>query len=404
MLTQAQKAQYERDGFVVLRNQFSEAEMSGLDEAFARNPPLNANMGSLNYPEPGRYTLAKSCFKDPGFARFAEHPTVLGGARTLLDDEVHLTAFVLYDRTPGGPPIGMHNDYKRWRPVGSSMHWLFTIIPLNDFDETTGQLFVYPGSHRLDRVKNVGGRALHVDPAVFPDSNGFIDPELRRGDLLFMNMHTWHHAAGNQSEHHRVGLFNKYAARSFPPATGPFVFDDEAAEALSPENRDLLAVHSNKPVARTRLILERSNAGKREFFLQDSSDGPVFPGGPVYAELAIPDWDYGNYIESLREAIRSQLQIELPWVTWVGDYPENIEAADSQGDPAGGLCRVYAYALSGQGFPVPLRGGQWLSGEEVAACGSLGYEKHALASWLDERLTRGKGVSQAQARVDQYAV
>ena len=79
------------------------------------------------------------------------------------------------------------------------MHWLFTITPQQDFDEDNGQLFVYPGSHRLEWVHDRGGRALHVAPAVAPAKDGFIDPQLKRGDLLFKNMHTWHHAAGNES-------------------------------------------------------------------------------------------------------------------------------------------------------------------------------------------------------------
>ena len=173
--------------------------MQRLDAAAERNPPINATMGGLKYPEPGRYTQAKSYFKDPDLAYFAEHPSILAGSRSPLDDDVHLTVYVLYDRKPSGPPIGAHNDYKRWRPVRSSMHWLFTIIPQQDFDEDNGQLFVYPGSHRLEWVHDRGGRALHVAPAVAPAKDGFIDPQLKRGDLLFKNMHTWHHAAGNES-------------------------------------------------------------------------------------------------------------------------------------------------------------------------------------------------------------
>ena len=39
MLSAAQFEQYERDGYLILRNQLSDAEMSALDAVADRNPP-----------------------------------------------------------------------------------------------------------------------------------------------------------------------------------------------------------------------------------------------------------------------------------------------------------------------------------------------------------------------------
>ena len=393
MLSPAQIADYERDGFVILRNTFDIGELDRLDAAFSRNPPLNATMGDLEYPAPGRYTLAHSALKDPDFAFIVEHPQVVEPARTLLDDDVFLTAFVLYDRTPGGAPIPAHNDYKRWRPVGSSMNWLFTIIPMTDFNAETGQLFVYPGSHHLDRIKDNGERALHVDPAISPDPDGFIDPLLKRGDLLIMNMHTWHKAAGNRSDLHRVGLFNKYAAKQYPPATGYYLFDDEAFEALSPQNRDLIAVHSNREIGTTRLLLERTFRDERQFLMCAENGKLTFPGGPVHVEQAIPDWDIGNYIDACKSHIRDQLRLEPPWISYVGDYEEGEQ-----------LSRIYAYPMNTNGFPVPDKGAFWMTIPEIkASADGFGYEAAAVADWLDDSKVRGKGLTQAQSRLDQYA-
>ncbi|MCP4246607.1 MAG: hypothetical protein GY778_06125, partial [bacterium] len=161
MLDAGQVARYQRDGFLVLRDRIDEVDLKRFDEAFGRHPPLDGHEQG-QYPEPGRYTLAKSSLADPDLAFMVEHPGIVGAARQLLGDEAVLTAFVVYDRTPGGPGLPPHHDYKRWRPVGSSMNWLFTIVPLSDFDATAGRLFVAPGSHRLDRVADAGERALHV--------------------------------------------------------------------------------------------------------------------------------------------------------------------------------------------------------------------------------------------------
>ncbi len=111
MLTKSQVDQYHQEGYVVLRNQFDETELQELDVAFGRCPPLDGNAPGLTYPEPGRYTLSKSSWAHPGFVRFAEHTTIVDGAKTLLDDDVFLTAYVLYDRTPGGPSIPLDGAF-----------------------------------------------------------------------------------------------------------------------------------------------------------------------------------------------------------------------------------------------------------------------------------------------------
>ena len=394
MLSKTQIEQYHQNGYLVLRSQLEESDLSRFDEGLKRNPPLDGNVATI-YPQAGRYTLAKNSLADVDLAFMAEHEKIVPIAETLLDDEVHLTAFVVYDRTPGGSPIGVHHDYKRWRPVGSSMNWLFTIIPLTDFTPETGQVFLAPGSHQLNRIKDVGEKVLHVDSAIRPADGDFIDPELKRGDLLVMNMHVWHKAAGNSSTIHRIGIFNKYAAAHYPPATGYYLFSNGVYEALSESGKKLLAVSSDRQIETTRILLERNYHAEPEYLVVPGDEGLTFPGGRSYVEKAIPDWDEGNFIASLQSNLRDKLRIETPWVTYVGDYEELNH-----------LCRLYAYSLNRNGFPVAYREGEWLSQEEISARldrFQFGYEADAITQWLDPKIIRGKGLSQAQSRIDQFA-
>jgi hypothetical protein len=395
MLTPEQIALYEEQGFLLLRKAIDDESLERFDAGVARHPPCDGNTGAKVYPEPGRYTLAKSCAQDPELAFLAEHPTVVNGARELLGDDPRLTAYVYYDRTPGGPGIPSHNDYKRWRPVGSSMNWLFTIIPLSDFDAEAGQLFVAPGSHRLDRIQDRGERVLSIAPAIRPDEHAFIDPGLERGDLLFMNMHLWHRAAPNQSKQHRVGIFNKYAAANAIPATGYYLFNDGVYDALSDEGKPLIAVHSNKPIATTRILLHRQSDNGSEV-LMTRENALSLPGGPTWNEQSIPDWDNGNYIAAIQGHMDAQLKIRTPWVSYVGDYDE--------GDH---LCRIYAYDMPEYAHPIINPSAHtWMSREALndrADELAFGWETEALSEWLRADRVRGKGLSQAQSRVDQYA-
>jgi len=401
VLTADQLGAYRRDGFLVLRGAIPDDDIVRWEEAVDRNPPLDGTLdpAAPTYPEPGRYTLALNAAKDPDLATLVEHPAIVSAASDVLGADPRLTAFVIYDRTPGGPGIPSHNDYKRWRPVGSSMNWAFTIVPFCDFDAEAGRLFVAPGSHRLDRIAPGPERPLCVAPPVKPDESEFVDPGLERGDLLLMNMHLWHRAEGNNAGHHRVGAFNKYAAADAPPATGYFLYDDEVHAALSPGGRDLLAVHSDRPIATTRLLLMRGQDDPRFLVLDgdggSGGDGATLPGGAAVVERAIPDWDGGNFIAALQAAVRETVRIELPWVSYVGDFDE--------GDH---LCRVYAYTLTGLGFPVPYEGARWLDREAIVAAAdrlAVDWIPEAVDRWLDPSVVRGKGLTQAQSRINQYA-
>ena len=395
MLTPEQIAQYQEQGFLLLRKAIDEASLQRFDTALARHPPIDGNTGAKVYPEPARYTLAKSCAEDPDLAFIAEYPAIVKGARDLLADDPRLTAFVVYDRTPGGGGLPVHNDYKRWRPVGSSMNWLFTIIPLSDFDEEAGGLYVAPGSHRLDRVQDRDERVLSIAPAIRPDESELIDPGLERGDLLFMNMHLWHRAAPNKSKRHRVGIFNKYAAANAIPATGYYLFSDGVHDALSNTGKPLLAVHSDKPIATTRVLLHRQNDNGSEV-LMTRENAWSLPGGASWNEQSIPDWDSGNYIAAIQGHMDEQLKIRTPWVSYVGDFDE--------GDH---LCRVYAYDMPDYAHPIiNPTGNVWMGRDELERRRdelAFGYEPRALAEWLRTDLIRGKGLSQAQSRIDQYA-
>ena len=393
MLSKTQIEQFNNQGYLILKGAIDEMDIQRLEKGVANNPPLDGTLdpNAPVYPNPGRYTLATQSARDPDLAFVIEHETIVSSARDLLSDDPVLTAYVIYDRTPDGAGLPPHHDYKRWRPVGSSMHWLFTIVPFCDFDEATGPLYIAPGSHRTERVHSGETPCLEVEPAIRPGDHEFIDPGLQRGDLLLMSMHLWHRADANRSSHHRVGLFNKYAAAACPPATGYYLFHDDVANALSEEGRKLIAVHSDREIVTTRAVLVREREETEVFFLE-TKDGLQLPGGKIEFERAIPDWDLGNFIAPCQQYLREQVRIETPWLSYIGDYPEDD-----------GLCRVYGYTFNDNGFPVGYRG-IWLALSQVPVerlCSK--WEIEAVKCWLDPKFIRGKGLSQAACRVDQFA-
>ena len=90
--------------------------------------------------------------------------------------------------------------------------------------------------------------------------------------------------------------------------------------------------------------------------------------------------------------LREQLKIETPWLSYVGDYEEGE-----------GLCRLYAYTLNDHGFPVAFAG-EWVATDAIDERNvAHAWVADAIERWLDPTIIRGKGLSQAQSRIDQFA-
>jgi ectoine hydroxylase-related dioxygenase (phytanoyl-CoA dioxygenase family) len=394
-LTAEQLAEYHTNGFVVLRQAIDEPSLRRFAAAALTHPPVDQDVPGQTWPGPGRFTLARNAMADPDLAFLMARPEVVEPMRSVLEDDPKVIMFAYYDRTPGGPGLPPHNDYKRWRPIGSSMRWAFAIVPLTDFDEEAGRLEFAPGSHRVAHSADPWAPVHNADRPVRPADDDFVDPQLRRGDLAIVNMHTWHRAEPNRSDRHRIGMFTKWCAASHPPATGYFPYTDEVRRALGPEGEHILGVSSDRPILTTRAVIERVRDKQSQFlFLED--DGRLsLPGGPAEGERSIPDWDDGNFICSLVNALDARLQCRPPWMSWIGDYDEGEHR-----------CRVYGYRLPTHAWGIHAGGTTWLSAEEAAERAADlvdGYEADAVRAWLAEGLVRGKGVTQALGRADQYA-
>ena len=375
MLTDQQIAEYNRDGYVILRGVLSKDESESYRKLVVEKTPELGYPPSLTYPAPGKYTISGNSLAEPGFASIVEHPTVVDAVEDLLGEPAHLTAFVAYLRSAGDKGSGAHSDYKRWRPVGSSMNWLFTIIPLTDFNDEYGPLLVSPGSHLLSDVTDREARIWDVPRPDAKQLADFIDPELKAGDVLLMHGHTWHKAPAGTTSDDRCGFFNKYCGVSAPPAAGYYPYTSSTVEAMSDDGRRLIPNPSDLQVTTTRLLLEATN-GESRFFLPESGE---LPGGPGYEEENV-GWDVGARVGSIQDHALDQVDIEIPWVSYIGDAEEGSV-----------LCRYYGY-LDESMDPDKIGGGRWLTMSELLdAVGDNRPIGQMAQLWMDSAIVRGKG-------------
>ena len=390
-LSEQQIADYHEDGYVILRSVLSAKEADKLRRVVQEEVKRDAYPSTLKYPEPAKYTVSGNRLAEPGLTGIAEHPTVIGAVESALGQPAHLTAYVAYLRTPGDKGGRAHCDYKRWRPVGSSMNWVFAIIPLTDFDTEYGPFLVSPKSHKLTQVINPDAHILDLtrpDPEMLPP---FIDPELKAGDLLVVNEHVWHEAPPGTTTEDRCGIFNKYCAIDAPPAAGYYPYNPAALDALSDDGKRLIPVCFDKPIATTRLLIEDASGSESKFLLHHHAETNSLglPGGEGWEEEKGVGWDVGARIGSLQDITQTQLGLDVAWMSYI----EDVEEAE-------GICRIYGFsdekldidALANNGYDWFTKSElQRRFGEGDAICG-------AVETWQQADVIRGKGTACRQSR------
>ncbi len=390
ILNDQQIADFHENGYAIVRNVLSPDEADKFRRVVQEQAQYNSYPASLKYPEPGKYTISGNKMAESSLASIAEHPTVVNAVECALGQPAHLTAFVAYLRSPGDRGSGGHCDYKRWRPVGSSMNWVFAIIPLTDFDEVYGPFMVSPKSHKLAQVID---EEAHILDLTRPDAKQlapFIDPELKAGDLLITNQHTWHRAPAGTATDDRCGIFHKYCAVNAPPSAGYYPYNSAALNALSDAGKRLIPVCFDKPIATARLLVECPSDNESKYLLlhDDESARWELPGGEGWEEEGV-GWDIGARIASLQDLTKTQLGLDVPWMSYI----EDVEKAD-------GICRVYGYSDASLGSKQLTNGCyDWVTKDRVEQMlGDNDYICHAIHTWHREDIIRGKGKACRQSK------
>ncbi len=218
-----------REGFVVLRDVLSPAEVAAMRAALA--PYLQRKLMGRNDFE-GFHTerVYALLAKDPALALLVEHPHLLAIVDRLLAPHYLLSAFLAIHVHPGETPQGWHFDDGGCRvPRPRPMHGVSAIWALDRFTAENGATQVIPRSH------------LSGDDAPAPDGATAVPICMSAGSVVVLAGTLWHRGGASQGGSTRLGVTPQYCqpwlrqlenmALAVPP---------HLARGLSPRVQELL--------------------------------------------------------------------------------------------------------------------------------------------------------------------
>ena len=199
------KAEYDRDGFVVVRGFLSDAEVS---ELRGRALPLAERMTSQDHGA-GKYkNVMKSLHH---YDRYLETQLKSGKhvkfLEQLLGGEVEGLSVAWFGRPEGDPQgIGPHVDaLGRDGDLKGGVTIWFALDPVNT---KNGCLRYLPGSHREEYAN------VMPIPNIDQESTDIVAAELEPGDAVVHSAHTVHWSGGNHSDEPRDAVSFFYCCPS----------------------------------------------------------------------------------------------------------------------------------------------------------------------------------------------
>ncbi len=228
-LTAAQRAAFERDGFLVLPSVFSSTEVTRLRAAFDRLqaaaatlPGTGLHRGSLFVIDPApalRIHRVVWCgAAEAELSRFGADPRLVGLAADLLGSD-HLDQLInqAHFKLPGDEvEFPWHQDSRHrrygtpeWTDVDGRGSFVELACALDPVGPDNGPLALIPGSHRLGHLStDPVTRALPADAF---DASRAVTPALSPGDVLAFGPFVIHGSAPNRGSRPRRLFLNGFA-------------------------------------------------------------------------------------------------------------------------------------------------------------------------------------------------
>jgi phytanoyl-CoA hydroxylase len=230
-LTQQQIADYNRDGYVIVRNFLNAEEVKKLYRIAIEDDMMRKHSFDLN-DQTGKKTKLALWYK-PGndaYGLLSKSERIIHSVDELLDGDqpvCHFHSKLMQKEPQVGGAWEWHQDYGYWYKNEFLLpeQMMSVMIAITDANKQNGCLQVIRGTHKMGRIEHgftgeqVGASQHYVDLAL--KTMDLVYVELQAGDALFFHSNLLHRSEANLSDNSRWSLISCYNRSSNIPYNEP---------------------------------------------------------------------------------------------------------------------------------------------------------------------------------------
>ena len=206
-LTQSEKVQLDRDGYLPLPHILSAQQVAQLAARLDGLVQSEGDSAGLEvHQEAGTDRLADLVNKDALFDACFTHPRVLAGIAQVLRGNLKLSSLNARAALPGQGLQALHADWAGAVAPGD-FYVCNSIWLLDDFTEHNGPTRVVPGSHTSGKTPS---QEMSDPKAAHPREVKLLAPA---GTVVIFNSHAWHGGTLNTTHQRRRALHSYFCKR-----------------------------------------------------------------------------------------------------------------------------------------------------------------------------------------------
>ncbi|HSZ84467.1 MAG TPA: phytanoyl-CoA dioxygenase family protein [Puia sp.] len=240
-----QIADYNRDGYVIIKNFLNNDEVKKLYAIATEDDMMRKHSFDLN-DQSGKKTKLALWYK-PGndaYGLLSKSERIINSVDKLMDgdsDVCHFHSKLMQKEPKVGGAWEWHQDYGYWY----KNEFLFpdqmisVMVAITDANKENGCLQVIKGTHKMGRIEHgfsgeqVGASQHYVDLAL--KTQEIIYVEIKAGDALFFHSNLLHRSEANLSDNSRWSLISCYNRSSNVPYNEPSNSSTVPIEAVPDE-------------------------------------------------------------------------------------------------------------------------------------------------------------------------
>ncbi|AEL27238.1 phytanoyl-CoA dioxygenase family protein [Cyclobacterium marinum] len=223
-LTEEQIAQYQKDGYLLVKGFCSQKETNKLYKVALEDEAMSKNAMDLN-DQSGMKTKLSLWFK-PGndvFGYLTRSEKMVNAVGQLLEGEApvcHFHSKLMQKEPKVGGAWEWHQDYGYWYKNQFMFpdQLMSVMVALTEANKQNGCLQVIRGSHKLGRVNHgFAGEQVGADMVMVENALKTMDLvycEIDPGDALFFHSNLLHRSAANLSEKPRWSIISCFNSQS----------------------------------------------------------------------------------------------------------------------------------------------------------------------------------------------